>query len=85
MPGPFYPGEKIERFQKLQGFKQARQNSGVGHEIAHPAGGRKGLHVRIATTPLYGDTMGVKGTGADTYLDMIEHNVHTLVDQLSKE
>ena len=45
----------------------------------------KGLHVRIATTPLYGDTMGVKGTGAETYLDMIEHNVHTLADQLSKE
>ncbi|QVL57415.1 MAG: zinc ABC transporter substrate-binding protein [Simkaniaceae bacterium] len=45
----------------------------------------KGLHVRIATTPLYGDTMGTKGTGADTYLDMIEHNVHTLADQLPKE
>ncbi|MCB1071955.1 MAG: zinc ABC transporter substrate-binding protein [Chlamydiia bacterium] len=45
----------------------------------------KGLHVRIATTPLYGDTMGVKGTGAETYLDMIEHNVHALADELSKE
>ncbi|MDJ0652213.1 MAG: zinc ABC transporter substrate-binding protein [Simkaniaceae bacterium] len=45
----------------------------------------KGLHVKIAPTPLYGDTMGVKGTGADTYLEMIEHNVHTLVDQLSKQ
>ncbi|MEM8727887.1 MAG: zinc ABC transporter substrate-binding protein [Chlamydiota bacterium] len=44
----------------------------------------KGLRVRMATTPLYGDTMGVKGTGADTYLDMIEHNVNTLTDQLSK-
>ena len=45
----------------------------------------KGLHVRIATTPLYGDTMGTKGTGADTYLEMIEHNVHILTDQLPKE
>ncbi len=45
----------------------------------------KGLHVRIATTPLYGDAMGTKGTGADTYLDMIEHNIFTLTDQLSKE
>lgn len=45
----------------------------------------KGLHVRIAEVPLYGDAMGSKGTGAETYLQMIEHNVHTLSDQLVKE
>ena len=45
----------------------------------------KGLFVKIAKTPLYGDTMGVKGTGADTYLDMIEHNVDVLVEELSKK
>ena len=45
----------------------------------------KGLHVRIAQVPLYGDTMGAKGTGAETYLEMIEHNVHTLSDQLVRE
>ncbi|MCP5505257.1 MAG: zinc ABC transporter substrate-binding protein [Chlamydiales bacterium] len=45
----------------------------------------KGLHVRIADVPLYGDTMGTKGTGAETYLEMIEHNVHTLSDQLVRE
>lgn len=45
----------------------------------------RGLHVKIATTPLYGDTMGMKGTGAETYLDMIEHNASVLSDQLSSE
>lgn len=41
----------------------------------------KGLHVRIAEVPLYGDAMKKKGT----YLEMIEHNVHTLRDQLVRE
>ena len=45
----------------------------------------KGLHVKIATTPLYGDTMGAKGTGADSYLEMIEHNVRTLSQELPQE
>jgi manganese/zinc/iron transport system substrate-binding protein len=45
----------------------------------------KGLHVKIATTPLYGDTMGAKGTGADSYLEMIEHNVRTLSQELPRE
>ncbi|QVL56176.1 MAG: zinc ABC transporter substrate-binding protein [Simkaniaceae bacterium] len=45
----------------------------------------KGLRVKIATTPLYGDTMGSKGTGADSYLEMIEHNVRTLKEELSQE
>ena len=44
----------------------------------------KGLHVKIAATPLYGDTMGEKGSGADTYLDMIEHNVDLLSSLLSQ-
>ncbi|MCB1110382.1 MAG: zinc ABC transporter substrate-binding protein, partial [Chlamydiia bacterium] len=42
----------------------------------------KGLNVKIATTPLYGDTMGTKGTGAESYLDMIEHNAQILCSQL---
>lgn len=42
----------------------------------------KGLHVKIATTPLYGDTMGTQGTGAESYLDMIEHNAKTLSEEL---
>ena len=42
----------------------------------------KGLHVTIARTPLYGDTMGSKGTGADSYLQMIEHNVRILASEM---
>ncbi|MCB1107092.1 MAG: zinc ABC transporter substrate-binding protein [Chlamydiia bacterium] len=45
----------------------------------------KGLHVKIASTPLYGDTMGGRGTGAESYLKMIEHNVQTLSSQLAEE
>lgn len=42
----------------------------------------KGLHVTIAETPLYGDTMGTEGTGAESYLDMIEHNAQILREKL---
>ena len=40
--------------------------------------GEKGLYVKISNIPLYGDAMGSKGTGAETYLQMIEHNISTL-------
>ena len=40
---------------------------------------KKNLKVLIADVPLYGDAMGEKGSKADTYLGMIEHNIHTLV------
>lgn len=38
----------------------------------------KGLHVKIAATPLYGDAMA----GAKSHLEMIEHNVQTLIQNL---
>ena len=38
----------------------------------------KGLSVKISDIPLYGDAMGSRGTGADTYLQMMEHNISTL-------
>lgn len=41
----------------------------------------KGLDVRIALAPLYGDTMG----RAAGYLEMMQHNAQTLVDELTKE
>ena len=44
----------------------------------------RGLHVKIADIPLYGDTMGGEGTGAETYLQMIEHNIKTLSTFLSE-
>ncbi len=42
------------------------------------AGNEKGLKLKIAEEPLYGDAMGAKGSGADTYQMMILHNAKTL-------
>lgn len=44
----------------------------------------KGHYVKISTIPLYGDAMGAQGTGADTYLQMIEHNISTLYHYFSE-
>ncbi len=40
---------------------------------------QKGLSVRIAQDPIYGDAMGPPGSGADTYLTMIEHDADVLI------
>lgn len=42
------------------------------------AGNEKGLELKIAEVPLYGDAMGAKDSGADTYQTMIQHNAKTL-------
>jgi len=39
---------------------------------------KKGLKVEVAQTTLYGDTMA----GAETYIEMMEHNVNTLTSYL---
>ncbi len=44
----------------------------------------KGLDVKICEIPLYGDTMGGEGTGADNYLSMIQHNINVLHSCLSE-
>lgn len=48
------------------------------------AGNERGLHLRIACCPLYGDAMGQPGSDGDTYLKMIKHNALNIADQLSK-
>lgn len=40
----------------------------------------KGLEVKISKGVLYGDAMGSKGSGADTYLEMMGHNADVLVE-----
>lgn len=45
----------------------------------------KGEKVEIARDPLYGDAMGGKGSGADTYLGMIQHDVDTLIKYWKKD
>ncbi len=39
----------------------------------------KGLDVKISNQVLYGDAMGPPGSGADSYLKMIEHNAAVLL------
>lgn len=43
-----------------------------------------GINLHISPEVLYGDSMGGKGTNANTYLDMIEHNVNVIAKELSK-
>ncbi len=41
---------------------------------------QKGLEVKIAADPLYGDAMGPADSGADTYLKMIRYDADVLID-----
>lgn len=47
-------------------------------KIVH-ACAQKGLTVKIANEPLYGDAMGSLGGDADTYLKMMRHNADVLI------
>ncbi|HAN44988.1 MAG TPA: metal ABC transporter substrate-binding protein [Cyanobacteria bacterium UBA8156] len=38
--------------------------------------------VKVAATPLYSDSLGAPGSGAETYADMMRHNVNALVKYL---
>ena len=46
------------------------------------AGKEKGLNLKIAKTPLYGDAMGPPGSDGDTYLKMVLHNARTISEYL---
>lgn len=48
------------------------------------AGTKKGLFVRIATDPLYGDAMGPPGSPGETYPKMIEHNAEVIEKYLNE-
>lgn len=47
------------------------------------AGTQKGLTVRIANEPLYGDAMGPPGSPGETYPKMIEHNAEVIEKYLN--
>lgn len=49
------------------------------------AGKQKGLKVRIAEEPLYGDAMGSPGSPGDTYPKMLEHNAYVIEKYLNAE
>ena len=42
---------------------------------------RRGHHVKIVGT-LFSDALGSKGSGADTYLGMLSHNVNSIKEGL---
>lgn len=46
---------------------------------------QKGLSVTIADRPLLGDTMKGSGTCVNSYLEMIEYNVHTFIQNLVQD
>lgn len=43
---------------------------------------QRGAHVTLAKEPLYGDTMGDIGSGAETYLQMMEYNANQISSSL---
>lgn len=47
------------------------------------AGEEKGLVLRIATPPLYGDAMGRPGSDGDSYEKMMRHNASSIANELS--
>lgn len=44
----------------------------------------KGFDVRLAEQQLYSDALGEPGSGADTYVAMVRHNVRAIVEALSQ-
>lgn len=46
------------------------------------AGVQKGLHLTIATEPLYADAMGPHNSDGDTYLKMMTHNANVIAKHL---
>jgi len=47
------------------------------------AGNERGLQLRIADVPLYGDAMGEKGSPAGTYQGMLLHNAQVITDHIN--
>lgn len=45
---------------------------------------KKGLQVHMASAPLYSDSMGEKGSGANNYLDMMWYNASTVLAEWKK-
>lgn len=48
------------------------------------AGSQKGLNVHINDIPLYADAMGKKGSDADSYIKMLQHNSKVIGESLKQ-
>lgn len=45
---------------------------------------KKGLKVCMASSPLYSDSIGEKDSGANNYLDMMQHNANAILSEWKK-
>lgn len=73
----------LERYQIPVIFAEASISQDSVYKIV-AAAKEKGLRIRLADCLLYSDSMGVAGSDADTYLNMMRHNAECIVDELKK-
>jgi manganese/zinc/iron transport system substrate-binding protein len=73
--------DHLQRYDVKVIFSESNINQDSIRKIVS-AGTERGLEIRIADCSLFSDAMGCEGSQVDTYLEMIEHNAHCIVDQL---
>lgn len=69
---------KIEK----ENVRAVFSESSLSPKTAEAIGSRAGVKVVAGEDSLYGDSLGPKGSDADTYLAMMEHNTETIVGGL---
>jgi len=67
---------------KAQGVKAIFSESSLPPKAAEAIAKEAGVKVVEGDGALYGDSLGPEGSGAATYIDMVEHNTKVIVDNL---
>jgi ABC-type Zn uptake system ZnuABC Zn-binding protein ZnuA len=67
---------------KAQGVKAIFSESSLPPKAAEAIAKEAGVKVVEGEGALYGDSLGPDGSGASTYVDMVEHNTRVIVDSL---
>lgn len=67
---------------KAQGVKAVFSESSLPPKAAEAIAKEAGVNVVEGADALYGDSLGPEGSGAATYIDMVEHNTKVIVDNL---
>jgi ABC-type Zn uptake system ZnuABC Zn-binding protein ZnuA len=67
---------------KAQGVKAIFSESSLPPKAAEAIAKEAGVKVVEGDGALYGDSLGPDGSGAATYIDMVEHNTKVIVDNL---
>jgi ABC-type Zn uptake system ZnuABC Zn-binding protein ZnuA len=65
-----------------QGVKAIFSESSLPPKAAEAIAKEAGVKVVEGDGALYGDSLGPEGSGASTYIDMVEHNTKVIVDNL---